>query len=304
MKTTPIIISSSRLWSSPLSHPGDRTTLLCRTLAIVLSVLAVFHAPSAKAQDSEPMEPQEVTLQAWCESVNGEWSDGRCTVRGAATLAFGYRLIIDRREKVIITSTGIFTNKGETSNRGGGILNDGLMILTTSLLSEGEFENNGTLNIYRLMNNREELTNKGTINIFAGAKLTNQHLIHNYGTINNNGSINNRAGQIQNICFGNITGNSVDGTEPVSVGCTFSLTNRLEEGIENGRLPSNRANSLLAVVKQVQALIDNGNPSAACHLVNAFIAQVNALLNTGAISERTGGTLLEEANLLKQLLGC
>lgn len=91
---------------------------------------------------------------------------------------------------------------------------------------------------------------------------------------------------------------------PVSVACTFSLTSQLEEDIENGRIRSNRANGLLAVVNQVQALIDNGNQNAACHVVNAFIAQVSALLNRGAISERTGGTLLEEATFLQFLLGC
>jgi hypothetical protein len=276
-------------------------------LAMVLAVLAVFQAPSAKAQEPEPVEPQDVTLQAWCESGNGSWFNMKCTVSGAATLASGYRLIIDKLETVIITSTGTFTNEGDTNSRGR-ILNDGLIIhksLITSLLSEGEFENNGTLNIiYRGMTNREQLINKGTINISVGTKLTNLHLIRNYGTINNDGSINNNLGHIENICFGKITGNKVVGTEPVSVGCTFSLTSRLEEGIENGRIPSNRATGLLAVVKQVQALIDNGNPSTACHLVNAFIAQVNALLNTGAISERTGGTLVKEANLLQLLLGC
>ena len=112
-------------------------------------------AHSAKPQDPDRIEPQDVTLQTWCESINGSWLNMMCTVSGAATLAFGYRLIIEIRETVIITGTGTFTNEGQT-NILGGILNDGLMILSSNLLSQGEFENNGSLNIVRAMTNRDQ----------------------------------------------------------------------------------------------------------------------------------------------------
>lgn len=50
--------------------------------------------------------------------------------------------------------------------------------------------------------------------------------------------------------------------------------------------------------------INHRNTAAACNLLNARIAQVDALVNSGILAAEQASTFIDAANALKTDLGC
>jgi len=72
-------------------------------------------------------------------------------------------------------------------------------------------------------------------------------------------------------------------------------------------LDKNVKSSLLAPLKQVSKILDDGNPkndSAACGKLGGFIQNLNGKYNSGKIGTSDYNVLLSAANAIKSSLGC
>jgi len=181
---------------------------------------------------------------------------------------------------------------------GADLLNEGLILdfgwLSTypgSMLQNEEF-----IVVYNTFTNSDGgVLNNGTIEVFPD------------GTFHANTGVQND-GTITIWCGATFTQVSILGTQPVILPCDpAELTGDLIQEIEGTITNNNVKKSLLAPLKQVQKILNDGNPdndSAACGKLDDFIATVNAKLSSGKLTPGQASDLISDANEIKQAIGC
>ena len=80
------------------------------------------------------------------------------------------------------------------------------------------------------------------------------------------------------------------------------VTNAVEELLETEVLNEGQATALLATLEAAAKQLVNGNSTAAANLLQAFINQVQALVNAGILTPQEGQALIDLAqNAIDQL---
>ena len=75
-------------------------------------------------------------------------------------------------------------------------------------------------------------------------------------------------------------------------------SNDIDELIAGGTLTGGQGNSLKKKLEAALDKLNSGNTTAAENKVNAFINQVNGLVNSGVLTTAEGGALIDAANSL------
>jgi len=104
----------------------------------------------------------------------------------------------------------------------------------------------------------------------------------------------------------NNNGGTVNGTITYEF-CPSEATGDLITEISGSVTDKKVRNSLLAPLKQVQKILDDGNPdndSAACGKLDEFIANVNSKEASGKLSSTLAQQYRDAANAIKSSLGC
>jgi hypothetical protein len=78
----------------------------------------------------------------------------------------------------------------------------------------------------------------------------------------------------------------------------------VEELVNTGVLNSGQGNSLISKLQAAIAALNQGNTTAACNELQAFINQVNALISAGVLTPAQGQPLIGAANDLRNKIGC
>jgi hypothetical protein len=87
-------------------------------------------------------------------------------------------------------------------------------------------------------------------------------------------------------------------------GATQQLSNTVNSLVAQGVLSQGNGNALTAKLQAAISSLNNGNASAACNQLQAFINQVQAFINSGKLTPAQGQALIDSANAIKSVLGC
>jgi hypothetical protein len=82
------------------------------------------------------------------------------------------------------------------------------------------------------------------------------------------------------------------------------LMDAVEVLVEGGRLTRGQANGLMSKLDTALARVNDGNATAACNLLGAFINQVNDFINPDILSLKEGQNLIYLAGVVQGLIGC
>lgn len=86
---------------------------------------------------------------------------------------------------------------------------------------------------------------------------------------------------------------------------TDRCAHRSDQCTDRGRhAHANQGSGLIDKLNQVITKLANDQTGAACNQLSAFISQVQAFMNSHALSQSQGQSLIDAANAVKTNLGC
>lgn len=99
-------------------------------------------------------------------------------------------------------------------------------------------------------------------------------------------------------------GATASASTTVTVQTPAQAINALISSIQGLPLNAGQKNSLIGKLNAASASIDKGKLTAACNQLNAFMNEVNALVQSKRLNAATANMLISEAQGIKAALGC